>query len=121
MRRFWTMLAHYHGQTWNGSELARAMGVSVPTVQRYLDALSDALVVRQLPSWHANVSKRQVRAPKVYVRDSGVLHRLLGITDQVDLEGHPKVGASWEGFVIEQLLTSNVLGEGWFLGNPRRC
>lgn len=105
MRRFWTMLAHYHGQTWNGAELARALDVSQPTVRRYVDALSDALVVRQLPPWHANLSKRQVKAPKVYLRDSGLLHRLLGIADAVELLRHPKVGASWEGMVVEQLLT----------------
>lgn len=105
MRRFWTMLAHFHGQTWNGAELARSLGVSEPTIRRYLDALTDALVVRQLTPWFANISKRQVRSPKVYVRDSGLLHRLLGIGDEVSLLGHPKVGASWEGFVIEQLVT----------------
>lgn len=109
LRRFWTMLAHYHGQTWNGAELGRALGMSASTVRRYLDALTDALVVRQLTPWFANISKRQVRAPKVYIRDSGLLHRLLGVRDQVDLLGHPKVGASWEGFVIEQLVT--LLGE----------
>lgn len=105
LRRFWTMVAHYHGQTWNGAELSRALGVSQPTVRRYLDALTDALVVRQLTPWFANISKRQVRSPKVYIRDSGLLHRLLGLEDQVGLLGHPKVGASWEGFVIEQLIT----------------
>ena len=104
MRRFWTMLAHYHGQTWNGAELARALAMSEPSVRRYLDALTDALVVRQLPPWFANLSKRQVRSPKVYVRDSGLLHALLGVGDVTALLGHPKVGASWEGFVIEQLL-----------------
>jgi predicted AAA+ superfamily ATPase len=105
MRRFWTMLAHYHGQTWNGAELARALAMSEPSVRRYLDALTDALLVRQLPPWYANLSKRQVRSPKVYIRDTGLLHALLGVTDETALLGHPKVGASWEGFVIEQLLT----------------
>ncbi len=105
MRRFWTMVAHYHGQTWNGAELGRALGVSQSTIRRYVDALTDALIVRQLTPWFANISKRQVRSPKVYVRDTGLLHRLLSIGDQVDLLGHPKVGASWEGFVIEQLIT----------------
>ena len=104
MRRFWTMIAHYHGQTWNGAELARALAVSQPTIRSYLDALTDALVLRQLLPWHANVAKRQVRSPKVYVRDTGLLHRLLGIDDGVALRRHPKVGASWEGFVLEQLL-----------------
>jgi predicted AAA+ superfamily ATPase len=113
MRRFWTMLAHFHAQTWNGAELARAIGVSEPTVRRYLDALTDALVVRQLQPWFANISKRQVRSPKVYVRDSGLLHRLLGIADADALSAHPKVGASWEGFVLEQLLAMEVR-DPWF-------
>jgi uncharacterized protein len=105
MRRFWTMVAHYHAQTWNGAELARALGISQTTVRRYLDTLTDALVIRQLTPWFANISKRQVRAPKVYIRDSGLLHCLLGIDDEIALLGHPKVGASWEGFVLEQLIT----------------
>lgn len=113
MRRFWTMIAHYHAQTWNGAEIARAIGVSQATVRRYLDALTDALVVRQVQPWFANVSKRQVRSPKVYVRDTGLLHRLLSLTTMVDLLGHPKVGASWEGFVIEQILMLDVT-DPWF-------
>ena len=104
MRRFWTMLAHYHGQQWNGTEIARSIDVSESTVRRYIDALTDALVVRQLPPWFANIKKRQVKAPKVYIRDSGLLHRLLGIGGMLDLERHPKLGAGWEGMVIEQLL-----------------
>ena len=104
MRRFWTMLAHYHGQKWNGAEIARSIGVSANTVQRYVDALCDALVVRRLPPWHANTAKRQVRSPRFYVRDSGLLHRLLGISTMRDLQSHPKLGASWEGMIIEQLL-----------------
>ena len=103
MRRFWTMLAHYHAQTWNGAELARAMGVSQPTTRRYLDALTDALVVRQLQPWYVNVGKRVVRSPKVYMRDTGVLHTLLGLESMDALLGHPKVGASWEGFIVEQI------------------
>lgn len=103
LRRFWTMLAHYHGQVWNGSEFARSLGVSQKTAARYLDILSDALVVRQLLPWHENLKKRQVKAPKVYVRDSGLLHALLGIATARDLERHPKLGASWEGFVVEQV------------------
>jgi uncharacterized protein len=98
------MLAHYHAQIWNGAELARAFGVSATTVRRYLDVLADALVVRQLPPWHENISKRQVRSPKVYVADSGILHTLLGIDDRHELERHPKVGASWEGFVLRETI-----------------
>ncbi len=103
MHRFWTMLAHYHGQTWNGAAIARSIDVSEKTVRRLVDALTDALVVRQLPAWFANISKRQVKAPRVYVRDCGLLHRLLGIDTRLDLERHPKLGASWEGMVLEQL------------------
>lgn len=102
--RFWTMLAHYHGQVWNAADPARALGVSEPTVRRYLDLSSDALMVRQLQPWHANIGKRQVKAPKVYVRDSGLLHQLLSITNTKGLLTHPKLGASWEGFAIEQVL-----------------
>ena len=104
MRRFWTMLAHYHGQRWNAAEIAQSIDVSVSSVRRYIDALTDALLVRQMPPWFANIKKRQVKAPKVYVRDSGLLHRLLGIGSMLDLERHPKLGAGWEGMVIEQLL-----------------
>jgi uncharacterized protein len=104
LHRFWQMLAHYHAQIWNGAELARAFGVSATTVRRYLDVLADALVVRQLPPWHENISKRQVRSPKVYVADSGILHTLLGIDDRHELERHPKVGASWEGFVLRETI-----------------
>lgn len=114
MRQFWTMVAHYHAQTWNGAELARALGVSQPTVRRHLDALTDALVVRQLQPWFANVAKRQMRAPKVFIRDSGLVHALLGIGHSDDLAGHPKVGASWEGFVIEQLIARPEVTDPWF-------
>ena len=103
MRRFWTMLAHYHAQTWNASEFARSLGVADTTVRGYLDRLIAALVVRQLQPWHENISKRQVRAPKVYLSDSGLLHALLNLRAQADLESHPKLGASWEGFVIEEI------------------
>ncbi len=105
MRRFWTMLAHFHGQTWNGARIARSIDVSESTVRRYLDALSDALVIRQLPAWFANISKRQIKSPRVYIRDCGLLHSLLGINTMVDLERSPMLGASWEGMVLEQLLT----------------
>ncbi len=104
LRRFWSMLAHWHGQIWNASEFARAFGVSVPTVGRYLDLLAGTFVVRVLPAWHENLSKRQVKAPKVYVADSGLLHTLLGLRTEHDVLGHPKVGASWEGFAIEQVI-----------------
>lgn len=104
LHRFWSMLAHYHGQIWNGSELARAFGISHSTVKRYVDLLTDTLIVWQLKPWHQNLSKRQVKSAKVYIDDSGLLHTLLGIQTQHDLEKHPKVGASWEGFVIKELL-----------------
>jgi hypothetical protein len=112
--RFWTMVAHYHGQVWNASEPARALGVNPSTTQRHLDLLSDALVVRQLQPWHANLAKRQVKAPKVYLRDSGLLHQLLGLGSEKALLSHPKVGASWEGFVIEQVLAAEPHDECWF-------
>jgi predicted AAA+ superfamily ATPase len=112
--RFWTMLAHYHGQTWNAAEPARAMGVSESTARRYLDLLTDALVVRQLHPYHANISKRQVKAPKIYIRDSGLLHQLLGIGVMKELLSHPKVGASWEGFAVEQVLMSEPHDEAFF-------
>jgi predicted AAA+ superfamily ATPase len=103
MRRFWQMLAHYHGQFWNASEFGRSFGVADTTVRTYLDHLTSALVVRQLAPWHANISKRQVKAPKVYINDSGLHHALLRLRTFDDLESHPKVGASWEGFVIDQI------------------
>jgi predicted AAA+ superfamily ATPase len=114
MRRFWTMLAHYHGQTWNASELSRAMGLSDKTVRTYLDILSGAYLVRQLQPWFENVNKRQVRAPKIYLRDSGLLHSLLNIPDTHTLFGHPKVGASWEGYAIEQALSILRPHEAYF-------
>jgi predicted AAA+ superfamily ATPase len=103
LRRFWQMLAHYHGQVWNGAEFARAMGVSEPTVKRYLDILTGTYMIRQLQPWYENLKKRQVKAPKVYIRDSGILHTLLTLEDDKILT-NVKVGASWEGFVIEQLI-----------------
>jgi len=104
MRRFWTMLAHYHGQIWNASEFGRSFGVADTTVRGYLDRLASALVVRQLLPWHENISKRQVRAPKVYIADSGILHALLNLRTSSDLDAHPKLGASWEGFVLDQIV-----------------
>ncbi|WP_145061547.1 ATP-binding protein [Engelhardtia mirabilis] len=114
LRRFWTMVAHYHGQTWNAAEPARALGVSEATCRRYLDLLTDALVVRQLQPWHANLKKRQVKSPKVYVRDSGLLHTLLGLDSEMALLEHPKLGASWEGFAIEQILARVPHDDAWF-------
>ena len=103
LRRFWTMLAHYHGQHWNAAELARSLGADEKTARRYLDILSGAFMARPLTPWFENLKKRQVKAPKVYVRDSGLLHAILDIESMDDLLGHPKLGASWEGFVVEQL------------------
>ena len=105
LHRFWTMLAHYHGRIWNAAAPARALDVSPSTVRRYLDLLTDAFMVRQLPPYHANIGKRQVKAPKIYIRDSGLLHQLLGIGTEKGLLTHPQLDASWEGFVIEQVLT----------------
>ena len=112
--RFWTMVAHYHGQNWNAAEPAKALGVNPSTARRHLDLLTDALMVRQLQPWHANLGKRQVKSPKVYVRDSGLLHQLLGLDSEKALLSHPKVGASWEGFVIEQVLASEPHDDAWY-------
>ena len=103
LRRFWSMLAHYHGQIWNASEFGRSFGVADTTVRNYLDLFTSALVIRQLQPWHENIRKRQVKSPKVYFVDSGLLHTILNIRTQSDLLGHPKIGASWEGFAIEQI------------------
>ncbi|AIA56724.1 hypothetical protein Acaty_m0151 (plasmid) [Acidithiobacillus caldus ATCC 51756] len=106
LRRFWTMLAHRQGAPLNVAELARNIGVDTKTAGRYIDLLVDLLLARRLPSWHANVGKRLVRAPRLYWRDSGMLHALLGIQDLESLLAHPVIGASWEGFVIENLIAS---------------
>lgn len=112
LRRFWSMLAHYSGQLWNGAELARAFGVSEPTVRHYLDILAATCMVRILPPWHENVGKRQIKAPKIYLADSGLLHALLDIgADQESLLGHPRVGASWEGFALHQIV--RALAADW--------
>ncbi|MEM7586375.1 MAG: ATP-binding protein [Acidobacteriota bacterium] len=105
LRRMWSMLAHYHGQVWNASELARAFGVSSQTVRRYLDLLTATFVVRQLPPWYENLGKRQVKSPKIYIADSGMLHTLLEAPTREDLERHPKIGASWEGFALNEVMT----------------
>lgn len=114
LRRFWNMLAHYHAQTWNGAELSRALAVSESTVRRYLDILTGVFMLRQLPPWFENLGKRQVKAPKVFVRDSGLLHALFGIANQRNLELHPKVGASWEGFAIEEVLKAVRPDEAYY-------
>lgn len=106
LRRFWTMIAHYHGQVWNAAEFARSLGRAEATARRYLDILSGAYLVRQLQPWHANVGKRQVKAPKIYVRDTGLLHALLALDTPKQVHSHPKYGASWEGFAIEEIVTA---------------
>jgi hypothetical protein len=103
LRRFWTMVAHYHGQIWNASEIGASLGVSDTTTRRYLDLLVGTFMVRTLAPWFENLGKRQVRSPKIYFADSGILHTLLGIRGHSDLESHPKLGASWEGFVLSHL------------------
>ena len=114
LRRLWNMLAHYHGQVGNASEIGRSLGESNMTVKRHIDILTGALVVRQLQPWHENIGKRQVKSPKIYIRDSGILHALLELSSPAAVEGHPKLGASWEGFCIENIL--GWLGErtAWF-------
>jgi predicted AAA+ superfamily ATPase len=104
LNRFWHMVAHYHGQIWNAAELARALAINESTVRRYLDLLTSVFMVRQLPPWFENLGKRQVKAPKVYIRDSGLLHTLLDIGTARELALHPKVGASWEGYAIEEVI-----------------
>jgi predicted AAA+ superfamily ATPase len=104
MRRFWTMLAHSHGQLWNASQLGRSMGMSDKTMRGYLDTLTQTFMIRQLQPWFENLGKRQIKAPKIYLRDTGLLHHLLGLESASGLAGHPKVGASWEGFALEQTL-----------------
>ncbi len=111
LRRFWAMLAHRHGQVWNSSEFARSFGVADTTVRRYLDILTDALVVKQLVPWFANLKKRQVKAPKIYIRDSGLVHSLLGISDTDTLDTHPARGSTWEGLLLE-LVMEHLSGVG---------
>lgn len=112
--RFLVMLAHYHGQIWNAADPARSLGVAESTVRRYLDTLTGAFLIRQLPPWFENIGKRQVKSPKIYWRDSGLLHQLLGIADPTALLSHPRCGASWEGFVIETLLHRMQPDESYF-------
>ena len=112
--RFWTMLAHYHGQSWKAAEPARSLGVSEPTVRRYLDLLTGLFMLRQLPPWHENLQKRQVKAPKVYFRDTGLLHQLLGLRTGQELLSHPKCGASWEGYAVEETVKLVQPDEAYF-------
>ena len=114
--RFWSMLAHYHAQIWNGAELARGMGLSEKTVRSYLDILAGAFVLRVLQPWHENIGKRQYKSPKIYIRDSGLLHALLSVESRLQLAGHPKQGASWEGFALEQLLGVVDTRQAFFWG-----
>jgi predicted AAA+ superfamily ATPase len=114
LERFWTMLAHYHGQLWNAAEPASSLGLSQPTVRSYLDLMTSVYMIRQLQPWHENLAKRQVKAPKIYLRDTGLLHALLGIRTRVELLSHPKLGASWESLVIEQLLQAFEVDHAYF-------
>jgi predicted AAA+ superfamily ATPase len=114
MRRFWGMLAHMHGQVWNAADPARSLGVSEPTVRRYLEWLTQTFMVRQLQPWFTNLGKRQVKSPKIYFRDSGLLHELLGLASREALDAHPRAGASWEGFALEQVLRIAAPDEAYF-------
>jgi predicted AAA+ superfamily ATPase len=114
--RFWTMVAHYHGQVWNAAEPARSLSMGETSIRRYLDLLTDVFMIRQLPPWFTNIAKRQIKTPKVYFRDSGLLHYLLGIRSGKELLEHPKSGASWEGYVIEEVLRAVEPDEAYFWG-----
>lgn len=117
--RFWRMLAHFHGQTWNAAELARSMDVSVTAVNHYRDLLAGTFMVRVLPPWFENLGKRLVKSPKVYLRDSGILHHLLGLGEMLELRTHPRYGASWEGFALEQTLIAHGERDAYFYGTQR--
>jgi uncharacterized protein len=114
MRRFWTMLAHVHGQVWNAAQMANSMGISASSVRNYLDALEQTFMVRRLQPWYMNAGKRLVKSPKIYIRDSGLLHTLAGIDNMKHLWTHPQLGASWEGFVVEEMLSLFRPREAWF-------
>ncbi|MEW6417576.1 MAG: ATP-binding protein [Nitrospirota bacterium] len=111
LRRFWTMIAHSHGQLWNASKIAGSLGISAPTVRSYLDILEETFIIRQIQPYHSNIKKRLIKSPEVYIRDSGLLHTLLNIRTIEDLHGHPSLGSSWEGFIVEQIL--GILPERW--------
>jgi predicted AAA+ superfamily ATPase len=114
MLRFWAMLAHYHGQIWSAADPARSLGVSEPTIRRYLDILTQTMMVRQLQPWHENLGKRQVKSPKIYFRDTGLLHAMLDVRTMPQLLVHPRSGASWEGFALEQVLRLAKPDHAWF-------
>lgn len=111
LRKFWTMIAHCHGQLWNASQISKSLGVSSPTAKHYLNILEKTYIIRQLQPYHANIKKRLIKSPKIYIRDTGILHTLLKNKTLDDLQSHPMVGNSWEGFVIEQII--NMLPENW--------
>ena len=104
IRRFWTMIAHYHGQIFNASEIGLSLGINYKTAQHYLDILESTFMIRRLNPWFSNIKKRQIKSPKIYFRDSGIFHTLMGIHDNQALQDHPKIGASWEGFAMEQII-----------------
>ena len=114
LHRFWNMLAHYHGQVWNAAEPARSMAISESSIRRYLDLMEGVFMVRQLKTWHENLKKRQVKSPKIYFRDSGLLHQMLGVRTKDELNRHPKYGASWEGYVIEETIKATQPDEVYF-------
>ena len=117
--RFWRMLAHYHGQTWNAAEVGRSMDVSVTAVNHYRDLLTGSFMLRVLPPWYEKLGKRLIKAPKVFLRDSGILHFLLGLEEMRELQVHPRYGASWEGFALEQTLIAHGEREAYFYRTQR--
>jgi hypothetical protein len=121
MGRFWTMLAHYHAQVWNGSEIAASMGIAPNTARAYLDALEQTFMIRRLLPWRANLGKRLVKTPKIYFRDSGIFHALSGVRSADDLLTHPKLGASWEGFALEEILRAHQPDEAYFYAVHSSC
>lgn len=114
LNRFWRMLAHYHGQIWNASEISKSLGISDKTVRNYLDILASTFMVRILPPWHVNLKKRQIKAPKIYIRDTGIFHCLQDIPDKYTIMANPKLGASWEGFMLEEILRHFSPADAYF-------